>query len=252
MDEPDGSGICVDFDGTISPIVDDPEQAVAVPGSAELLRRLSERYATVAVVSGRPVSYLLRRLRGCGRTRLFGLYGLESATGEDSSVVVHPAAERWREPVSAVALAAEAEAAPGGPGGGAFVERKGLTVTLHYRQAPDREAWARSFARAQAEATGLVAHDGKMSVELRPPVGVDKGSVVEELGRGLGAVCFLGDDLGDLAAFGALARLRQAGTVTLAVAVASEEAPEALVAAADLVVDGPGGAISLLGWLAGG
>ncbi len=40
-----------------------------------------------------------------------------------------------------------------------------------------------------------------MSVELRPPVKTDKGTVVDELASGLGAACFFGDDLGDLPAF---------------------------------------------------
>jgi trehalose 6-phosphate phosphatase len=65
-------------------------------------------------------------------------------------------------------------------------------------------------------------------------------------------VCFVGDDNGDLPAFAALDRLRAGGATTLAVAVAGPETPEAVVAAADVAVDGPAGALALLEVLAGG
>ncbi|HSS11457.1 MAG TPA: hypothetical protein VLL25_16350, partial [Acidimicrobiales bacterium] len=87
-------------------------------------------------------------------------------------------------------------------------------------------------------------------VELRPPVEADKGTVVEELASGLDAVCFIGDDRGDLPAFAALARLAAEGRDTLAIAVNSDEAPTELLAAADVVVDGPSGVLDLLEALA--
>jgi trehalose 6-phosphate phosphatase len=89
-----------------------------------------------------------------------------------------------------------------------------------------------------------------MSVELRPPVETDKGTVVSDVGAGLEAVCFVGDDHGDMPAFDRLSRLREAGVSTLAVAVASPETPAALLAAADLIVDGPAGVLEFLHQLA--
>ena len=65
--------------------------------------------------------------------------------------------------------------------------------------------------------------------------------MVAELAAGLAAVCFVGDDTGDLPAFEALRRLAAAGVATLAVAVAGPETPAAVLAAADMVVDGPAG-----------
>ena len=91
---------------------------------------------------------------------------------------------------------------------GLLVERKGLSVTLHFRQAPHLAGWAAAFAADEQSATGLVAQSGKQAWELRPPVPTDKGTVVAGLAAGLRAVCFVGDDTGDLPAFGALAQLR--------------------------------------------
>ena len=88
-----------------------------------------------------------------------------------------------------------------------------------------------------------------MSVELHPPIEADKGTALAALARtvpGLGAACFLGDDRGDLTAFDALDRLAVEGVVGVRIAVNSQEAPEELLARADLVVDGPLGALGAL------
>jgi trehalose 6-phosphate phosphatase len=130
-----------------------------------------------------------------------------------------------------------------------LVENKGLTVAFHWRTASANAAWGRSFAQEMAQETNLELHPGKMSVELRPPVPADKGTVVAELCHGLRAACFVGDDRGDLAAFAALDRLAPAGMDTCKVAAASAEIPPELRAAADLVVDGQEGVVSLLQWL---
>ncbi len=227
-----GAGLFVDFDGTLSPIVDDPAAAAPLPGAVEVLRSLAGRLAIVAVVSGRPASYLTDRLAGAGGVLLAGLYGLERVV--DGRVVEADDARRWRAAVAQVADLAEEQAPPG-----VRVERKGSTVTLHVRAAPAAAGWAERFAADRAVATGLVAHSGKLSVELRPPSGGDKGSVVDELGAGLAATAFVGDDAGDLPAFEALARLRAQGVRTLAVAVNGDDAPAPLLDAADVVVSGP-------------
>lgn len=228
-----------DFDGTLSPIVDDPEQARPLPGAADTLARLARRYRTVAVISGRPVAYLIDRLGPPAGVSLVGLYGLEK--GGPDAVIVLPEAGRWRQCVDQVAAAAETEVPPG-----VYVERKGLTVGLHVRRAPEQAAWVDAWADEQARRTGLVVHHGKMALELVPPVDSDKGRVVTELADGLRAVCYLGDDLGDLPAFDALTRLAATGLATLAVAVRSSESPAALLAQADVIVDGPEGALAFL------
>ena len=240
---PGGAGIISDFDGTLSQIVLDAPSARPLDGVPEVLVALGRRYRRVGVVSGRPASFLLDRLCVDGRPpdglSISGLYGLERAEGVE--VHVHPAALHWVDAVEAVACAADVEAPSG-----VWVERKGLAVTLHVRSAPEQAGWAESFARTHAAVSGLAVHPGRMSFELRPPVEVDKGTVVAEMLDGLHVACFLGDDLGDLPAFDALDRFRAAGGTALKVGVRSREAPAELVARADLLVDGPDGALGLL------
>ncbi len=242
---PGTAGVLVDFDGTLAPIVATPEQARPLPGSGRVFGRLAARYARVAVISGRPVDFLAEQLGvDAGSTELVGLYGLQRMR-DRRQLPATAELRRWEAPVAEVARRAEA-AAPAG----VQVEPKGLAVTLHYRQAPETGDWVAAFAAAQAAESGLVAHPGKMSWELRPPVPTDKGTVVTELAGGLAAVCYAGDDQGDVPAFEALHRLAAGGTHTLALAVAGPETPETVTEAADVVLDGPPEVLALLETLA--
>ncbi|MBW3615488.1 MAG: trehalose-phosphatase [Actinobacteria bacterium] len=241
---PARAAVITDFDGTLAPIVDDPAAADAFPGVVDALHRVVERFGRVAVVSGRPVQFLRQRLdldqRGPSRLVVSGLYGLERLDGDRHSV--HPEALAWQPAVDETAARAEA-AAPAGVG----VERKGLSVTLHVRRAPEMAGWARSWAEAAAGATGLALHPGRMSWELRPPVAVDKGTVVSGLIEDMHAACFLGDDVGDLSAFDALDRMAaRSGAVVVRVGVRSSEAPPELIERADVLVDGPAGSLAFL------
>src|SRR5687767_10522338 len=76
---PDRAGILVDFDGTLSVIVDEPADARPARGAVDVLHALAESYCRVAVVSGRPLSFLVSHLGVAPKLILRGLYGLESA-----------------------------------------------------------------------------------------------------------------------------------------------------------------------------
>lgn len=129
---------------------------------------------------------------------------------------------------------------------GPLVEDKGLSLTLHVRTAPELEDEVRAWAAAEAARSGLIERPAKASVELHPPVPTDKGTVVEAAAGGMAAAAYFGDDMGDLPAFDALDRLAAAGVGTVRVAVRTEEAPPALLRRADVVVDGPEGALAVL------
>jgi trehalose 6-phosphate phosphatase len=236
-EDPADTAVLLDFDGTLAPIVEDPAAARPLPGVAEALAALTASYGRVAVVSGRPVAFLAAHVPAA--VDLVGLYGLERRTG--GSLVEDPVAAAWRATVDAAVAEARRSA-----GEGIEVEHKGLSLTLHVRRRPERAAAARAWAEATAARTGLQARPAKMSVELHPPVAVDKGTVVEELAGDLGGVGFVGDDVGDLPAFAAVARLGAQGRRAVRVVVDSPEATPEVRASADLVVDGPAGALELL------
>jgi trehalose 6-phosphate phosphatase len=237
--------VVVDFDGTISPIVADPAAARPVPRARDALARLAGRAYRVTVISARPVAFL-RDALGVEGVHLVGQYGAERLVGGAPMID-----ERMLPYVAALEAAAqEAEAALPG----LLIERKGLGVTLHWRPAPGREAEALAAGRRLAAAYGLEAATGRMAMELRPPVAVDKGAAVElEVDGAAYAVC-VGDDRSDLAMFDALDRLVRDGSLTRAVRVAvrSAEGPPELVARADVVVDDPHAVAELLDELSAG
>lgn len=237
--------IAVDFDGTLSPIVDEPAAARPLDGTPSLLSQLAPVVGEVAVLSGRPVSFLEQFFTDDG-VSLFGLYGLESRRGGRRSD--HPSSGVWRESVAAVAERCRRSGVDG-----MEVEPKGLSITLHFRQHPEIEPAVRALAQQQCEQSGLLMRDAKMSVELHPPIDADKGTVLRSLAAAhSGAVLVVGDDLGDLPAFDALDELAAAGRPTVRVAVDGAEAPAALTDRADMVLAGPDDVRALLAVLVAG
>jgi trehalose 6-phosphate phosphatase len=237
--------VLLDFDGALAPIVADPDAARPWPDALAAVERLVAAVGLVAVVSGRPVAFLGAVLPDDPRLVVVGQHGLEQVVGGRRQV--DPRVEPWRAAVAAAADAAEA-ALPD-----LVIERKGdIAVNLHWRTRPDLAEEAEAFGRRLAEAHGLDALAMRMALELRPPVPVDKGTVVTELAADRHAALFAGDDHGDLAAFAALDRLVAAGRLDHAVRVAvrSDEAPPALLEAADHQVDGPAGLAALLARIA--
>jgi trehalose 6-phosphate phosphatase len=243
-DAPARAALFVDFDGSLAPIVLDPGAARPLPAARAALARLVQCLGAVAVVSGRPAAFLRDALAIDGLDYV-GTYGLERIVA--GAVVLD---ERVRPYLAAVAQAADdAEAALPG----LRVERKGgVAVTVHWRDQPERGEQAARWAAEAAPRLGLEAPlRGRMAVELRPPVPVDKGTTVADLAAGMDAAAFAGDDVGDLPAFAALRALAGEGALAhgVSIGVTSAESPPE-VRAADIVVEGPAGLAALLDALA--
>jgi trehalose 6-phosphate phosphatase len=230
------AGLITDVDGTISPIVERPEEAGIHPEARGLLGRLSSRLPLVAAVSGRPIEHLVRVL-GVEGMVFVGNHGLEWWEQGRSAPV--PEAEPYLSAVSAALsdLRARLGSLPG-----VFVEDKGVSGAVHYRQAPDREVARRAVLDAISQSPSarvLQAAEGRMVVNILPPIRADKGTAVERLVRHweLRGALYLGDDVTDLDAFRALREIRAAGQcLTLSVAVVSPEAPAELEREADCTV----------------
>jgi trehalose 6-phosphate phosphatase len=238
---PARTALFLDFDGTLAAIVADPRAARPLPGVPNLLSDLAKEFELVAVISGRPTSFLAQVLGPPEGVTLAGLYGLERA--------LHgPDHDAWTKVIDEIVREAESTAPPG-----VYVEPKGLTVTLHWRHAPEQKEWVVAFAGRAAANHNLLVHQGRHERELRPPLNVDKGTVVRSLatemtGRVDNAAAF-GDDLGDLPAFEALTELTKPdGTplYTVRVAAVDAESPHQVADAADLTVAGATGAVALL------
>jgi trehalose 6-phosphate phosphatase len=247
---PAQSMIAMDFDGTLASIVPDPTTARAYPGALDALQRLAPLTGTLAVISGRPALTVVEygHFDQVPGLLVLGHYGRERwENGELAVPPKHPGVAAAREQIPVV-LAQQ------GKPPGVWIEEKGEAIAIHMRRA---EQPAAVFERLLgpltdlAKGTGLVMEPGRLVIELRPP-GADKGSTMFDLvaERKPAALLFCGDDLGDVPAFRAVADLREKGIPGLVVWSRSAEVTE-LAAQTDLVVDGPGGVVTLLSYLAG-
>ncbi len=239
---PSALAVFTDFDGTLSPIVDDPAAASPAPGAIEALVAAAEVFGRVAVISGRPVGFLQEWLPPS--IDLFGLYGLESRV--DGTVSQHPDVHRWLAPVAAAAEACDAALADASDADRVEVERKGASLTIHFRNAPHLEDEVKRIATAASLAYGLTMRPAKQSVELHADIDVHKGDVVRSLLTGVEAAVFLGDDVGDLTAFDAIGRFAAQGGIGLRVGVVSAETDAEVAAAVDLELPGPESAVRWL------
>jgi len=234
------TALLLDFDGSISPIVERADQARPLPGAISALARLAPRLGLVAVVSGRPVDYLVAHVPVAGITYV-GLYGMERVV--NGIRFVDPRVEPFIAQVAAATDEARADVRAD------LVEPKsGLSVTLHWRPEPALADDIVATAERLATKYGLALLSTRMAIEIRPPVDIDKGDAVRHLVEGFETAAFCGDDYGDLPAFTALLGAVGYGMLTHAIRIGvnSPEAPPELATAVDVLVDGPSGMSALL------
>src|SRR5215210_218311 len=235
-EEPGSAAVLTDIDGTLAPIVPTPDMSEVSEELRYLLRRLSEKYLLVAGISGRKTQDAFD-LIGLDDVLYFGNHGFEIL--REGEVEVIPEALPYLERVQELERLAKEELAPQG----AFVEEKGITASVHYRNAP-REVGKRSveFVKREGERLDLRITVGRGVVEARPPIRADKGTAVRTLVEEYRPerAMFIGDDTTDLDAFRELENLRNDGTLQeiLRIGVSSEEGPPEIKDQADIVVDG--------------
>lgn len=194
-----GTALFLDLDGTLAPIAERPQDVGPDARRTCLLERLARRLdGRLAVISGRTLGEVDHILEGCVPA-VAAVHGLvrRDAAGRVAAARPHPAVAR-----AAAALRTFAVRDPG-----LIVEDKaGLSVALHFRQAPRHAAQARACVQELAEETELSRQDGDMVAELRSP-GPHKGdclrAFMDEAPFAGARPVFVGDDLTDEDGFAA-------------------------------------------------
>lgn len=246
--DPGRAAILLDVDGTLAPIVPRPDEAAVPEQVRAQLRRLADRYALVACVSGRR-ALDARRVVGLDEVAYSGNHGFELLLPGDSEPRPDPSLDGHDSDAADFVAGldrGELDRA------GMRIENKGAIVALHWRGAPNEgegESLASEIA-AEAEWQGLVPHRGRKVLEIRPNVAINKGIAVAALipAKPIDAAMYAGDDRTDLDAFEGIRTLRDDGVLRAAicVAIAAAEAAPEVSAAADLTVEGTAGLAQLL------
>ena len=241
-------GLVVDFDGTIAEIAPTPDEATVSPGCAEALSRLAGRLALVSVASGRSAADVREKVR-LGNIVYVGNHGAEYIANGRLSVV--PGVAEYSSRISGVFQHLKTVA----DGPGLVWQDKGLTASVHYRLAPDPDDAKLKLTEAldsAPDAGALEIFWGKLVLELRPPVGIDKGFALRKLSgdHKLDGVIFIGDDATDVDALRALRDMASRGALLgMGIAVTYEDSPPELLDVADYQLDGVPQVVAFLRWL---
>ena len=239
--------VLTDVDGTISELAPTPAEAFVSEQARACLRALSQ-VVYVIVISGRTLVDV-RRMVGLPNIVYVGSHGL--ATWIDGREELDGAVR----PYVPYAQQAMRELAPLRRLDGVLFEDKGTGLAVHYRLTRDAENARAAILRA-VSASSAAAHfdvlEGVKVVELRPRLGIGKGTSVRALVNRLRleGVVYLGDDLTDVEAFEAIRDLRRGVHVDgLSIAVRQPEASQLVEANADLIIEGVAGAEQMLRFL---
>ena len=240
-------GLVTDVDGTISPIVDEPDAAKVTPENFRLLKQLQKNLPLVAVISGRAAEDVAHRV-GIPGLVIVGNHGMDTWT--DGKVNISEQVGPYLESLRHASPEIEAKMVAG-----MRFEDKGATLSVHYRQTDAPEIVGAELAptmQAIADRHGLVLTRGRLVFEFRPPINVDKGTAFRELvsAHSLGAAFFIGDDVTDVGAFQAARELRGSGLCQgYGLGVKSQGTPSVVLEEADFFVEEVAGVALFLDWV---
>jgi len=240
-------GLITDMDGTLSPIVNQPDAAYPTERNRDLLAALREKLTLVAAVSGRAADDLHSRIKLDGVVYA-GNHGLER--WQDGGVIVAPEVQPYRPAIEQAMAAVETHLSAG-----MMIEDKGATLSVHYRNTADPSAEITRLQPIMGEigaAHGLKIYEGRMIFEIRPPIEMNKGTVFRDLiaEYQLDAAIFIGDDTTDADALKMAQTLRADKTCfALGIGVTSDDVPQIVVDSADLLTEGVPGVEDFLAWL---
>ena len=242
-------GLFADIDGTIADIVPIPQNAEVRPGCSQALDKLTESLSVVAILTGRDLESA-KRMVGLDNVVYFCNHGLER--WENGETVIPTEVRGYQEQVKATAKQLESQLDLSG----VYVEEKGYGISIHYRNAASKDLAIATIIGAITDVGAtewMKLHYGKMLIDLRLPVEINKGTALQMLveERNLQGAIVLGDDTTDFDMFETTRRLSEiVGLTYLNIAVLGSETPESLISLATHTIQSVADVEKLLLWLA--
>lgn len=246
--DPD-TAVITDIDGTISEIVPTPMEATVAPEIRDTMEKLADKFKFTGVMTGRSINNALEMM-GHKKMIYIGNHGLEQY--KNGKIRIEPEVKRYIPVIKR--LAQDIQKKLNNYDCILFQDKK-LSFTVHYRLCKNGEKVRRKaleIIRSIKESNDLKITEGRKVIEIRPPVGYDKGTILQKfiIENGIKKIIYLGDDITDADAFSKLNELKKEGIETMSIVVNSNETPEYVSESADFYVNSVNGVHKFFKWLA--
>jgi trehalose 6-phosphate phosphatase len=244
--------IITDIDGTISEIGSIPKNASITPSMRSILQRLSNKFKSVGVLTGRDINDALNIIK-LKKIVYMGNHGLQKF--KNGKIVEDPRVIPYIPVIKDIKnnLQQELDIC-----NGFSFDYKKLSLTVHYNSCTSKDK-AREKILDTISAMNInnliKIVEGRGLIEIRPPVGHDKGTIIQEFvfENHINKIMYLGDDVNDISAFNKLKELRTQKMIQCVnILVNSDETPNYVKETADFYVKNVGETQKLLSWLGEG
>ncbi len=243
------TSIITDIDGTISEIVPKPMDAVVAPEIKNILEIMGNKFRFTGVMTGRSVKNAMDMM-GSDKLVYIGNHGLEQY--KNGKITVDPEVNEYIPLIKNLAGNIKKELKEYNC---ILFQDKKLSFTVHYRLCENGEEIrkkALKTIRSMEESKSLKIAEGRKVIEIRPPVGHDKGTILQKFisNNNVKKIIYLGDDITDSDAFIKLNELKNQKKVeSLTVVVNSKETPDYVKDSADFYVNNVNEVYKFFKWL---
>lgn len=242
--------IITDIDGTISNICTEPHEAFVSKSMQDVLKQVEKKFSHLIIITGRSLEDAFKMIDIPGASYM-GNHGMEYM--DDGQIKPDPATITYISIFNVLYEKLKNELNIDIPG--IYIENKQTSISIHYRTTKNPELTRNIILKTlnnMKETENLKIKEGKMIIELRPPVGKDKGNVIKEIIDKYGTkhLLYLGDDVTDVDAFKQISELVNDDEMEgKSIVVCSDEIPLIVSESADYYVKNVDDVENFFKWL---
>lgn len=243
------TAIITDIDGTISEIVPTPMEAVVKPEIRDIVEEIANKFEFTGVMTGRSIKNAMDMMKS-KKIIYIGNHGLEQF--KNGKIHIEPEVEEYIPVIKKLAESIQKQLVNYEC---ILFQDKELSFTVHYRLCNDGEEIRKRALDAITsikESKDLKIAEGRKVIEIRPPIGHDKGTILQKFifDNNIKKIIYLGDDITDVDAFNELNKLRNEGMIeTFSIVVSSKETPDYVKESADYYVNSVDEVQNFFKWL---
>lgn len=243
------SVVITDIDGTISEIGPEPKNATITSEMRNVLLNLSSKYKYIGVLTGRDINDAIDIIK-LEKIVYMGNHGLQQI--KNGEIITDPRVKSYIPIIKEISR--ELHHKFKNSKGISFNYKK-LSLTIHYNNCNSKNKTKKELLNTiynlkKGKLVKII--EGKDLLEIRPPVGYDKGSVLHKfiLENNIKKIIYLGDDINDISAFRKLKELNEKNEVKgISIAVNTIETPEEVKKSANVYVENVEETYNFLEWL---